>query len=848
MHCLARRRLRITKIIASCCLAFLSVLATGAELPDGGRERSLLDFNWRFHLGDAPDAGAKFDYPEVSELAKTHIEEIGLGAKLIADLPDPAQSNLGADVSFVKPGFDDSRWRALDLPHDWAVELPFSTNADFRHGFKPVGPGFPENSVGWYRREFALPASDKGKTLWIEFDGVYRDSLVWLNGHCLGRNVSGYGSFRYEISKFANCGGKNELVVRVDASRFEGWFYEGAGIYRHVWLVKTSPVHIAPDGIFVWAKFSNNVPEGPVEIHAQAKLVNDGAVARGPGGLTFNIIDPEGKSLTMTDVEYAGLNPGETEYKDLVLVTTNRYSLWSPESPTLYKLVTEIENGGIVDRVETTFGIRTVAFDAEKGFLLNGKPYVIKGTCNHQDHAGVGSAMPDALQYFRVKKLKEMGSNAIRTSHNPPTPVLLEACDQLGMLVMDENRRVDETEVVMNDLRHMILRDRNHPSVFIWSLGNEEGRLQGTNAATHAAAHRVLTPMQNLVHELDPTRLCTMAMNGGWGEGLTEVIDVQGFNYRTKNIDNFRAKFPAKLDIGTETASTRTTRGIYADDKEHGYVAAYGENGIEKAWTWWPYYAAHPFTSGGFVWTGFDYRGEPTPYKWPCISSHFGLMDTCGFPKDIYYYYQAWWTDKPVLHLATGWNQPDIAGKTNLVRCFSNCKTVELFLNGKSLGKQNMTTNEYLDWHVPGTTGVLSARGYNGMKFVTETKLETIETPAAVRLQADRSTIKADREDVSVIDVSVVDKHGRVVANAGNPIQFELKGAGKIIGVGNGDPSSHESDKGNQRKVFNGFAQVIVQSDRQAGKIELSATSPGLNSAKVKIKTEVDKSMQVVVP
>jgi beta-galactosidase len=372
--------------------------------------------------------------------------------------------------------------------------------------------------------------------------------------------------------------------------------------------------------------------------------------------------------------------------------------------------------------------------------------------------------------------------------------------------------------------------------------------LQGTNAATHAAAHRVLTPMQNLVHELDPTRLCTMAMNGGWGEGLTEVIDVQGFNYRTKNIDNFRAKFPAKLDIGTETASTRTTRGIYADDKEHGYVAAYGENGIEKAWAWWPYYAAHPFTSGGFVWTGFDYRGEPTPYKWPCISSHFGLMDTCGFPKDIYYYYLAWWTDKPVLHLATGWNQPDMAGKTNLVRCFSNCKTVELFLNGKSLGKQNMATNEYLDWHVPSTSGVLSARGYNGMKFVTETKLETIETPAAIRLQADRSTIKADGEDVSVIDVSVVDKHGRVVANAGNPVQFELKGAGKIIGVGNGDPSSHEPDKASQRKVFNGFAQVIVQSDRQPGKIELIATSPGLSSAKVKIKTEVEKSMAAAVP
>ena len=860
MSCSTCRQLRITIIIASCCLALSSVLCAGAESPAGGRERLLMDFNWRFELGDAPDAGTKFDYPEVSELAKTHIEEIGLGAKLIGDLPDPAQSNLGADVSFVKPGFDDSHWLALDLPHDWAVELPFSTNADFKHGFKPVGPGFPGSSIGWYRREFALPASDRGKTLWVDFDGVYRNSLVWLNGHCLGRNVSGYGSFRYDISEFANCGGKNELVVRVDASRFEGWFYEGAGIYRHVWLVKTSPVAVAPDGIFVYSKFPNNVPNGDATIHIQTQLFNSQTNSVDPM-VRCEIFSPDGKSLvrlgkqtsmvgwSKQTVELSAVFGPAPEPSSNSAFVRHTPVLWSPESPKLYKLVTTVENDGrVVDRKETEFGIRTVAFDVEKGFLLNGKPYVIKGTCNHQDHAGVGSAMPDALQYFRVRKLKEMGSNAIRTSHNPPTPALLEACDELGMLVMDENRRVDETEVVMNDLRHMILRDRNHPSVFIWSLGNEEGRLQGTNAATHAAAHRVLAPMQNLVHELDPTRLCTMAMNGGWGEGLTEVIDVQGFNYRTKNIDNFRAKFPTKLDIGTETASTRTTRGIYADDKEHGYVAAYGENGIEKAWAWWPYYAAHPFTSGGFVWTGFDYRGEPTPYKWPCISSHFGLMDTCGFPKDIYYYYLAWWTDKPVLHLATGWNQPDMAGKTNLVRCFSNCKTVELFLNGKCLGKQNMATNEYLDWHVPGTPGVLSARGYNGMKFVAETKLETIEAPAAIRLQADRSTIKADGQDVSIIDVSVVDKHGRVVANASNLVQFELKGAGKIIGVGNGDPSSHESDKGNRRKVFNGYAQVIVQGGQQRGAIELSATSPGLSSAKVKIKTEVDKSMVAVVP
>jgi beta-galactosidase len=523
--------------------------------------------------------------------------------------------------------------------------------------------------------------------------------------------------------------------------------------------------------------------------------------------------------------------------------------LWSPESAKLYWICQSIRKGGkLVDYVATPFGIRTIAFDDNKGFLLNGKPYVIKGTCNHQDHAGVGSAMPDALQYFRLKRLKEMGCNAIRTSHNPPTPELLDACDRLGLLVMDENRRVDETGVALDDLRRLILRDRNHPSVFIWSLGNEEGQLQATNAAAHEAAIRLITPMQQMVHELDPTRSCTIAMNGGWGEGFTKAIDVQGFNYRTRNIDRFRAEFPDKLTIGTETASTRTTRGIYTDDKPRGYVAAYGENGVEKAWTWWPYYATHPFTSGGFVWTGFDYRGEPTPYKWPCISSHFGLMDTCGFPKDIYYYYLAWWTDKPVLHLMPHWNWPGHEGQTNLVRCFSNCKSVELFLNGKSLGKQDMPANEYLDWQVAYAPGVLSAKGYNGRKLVAETKVETTGAPAAVRLQPDRSIITADGRDLSVVDVSIVDAKGRVVPDAGNLVQFEIKGPGAIIGVGNGDPSSHEPDKASERKVFNGYAQVIVQAIREPGTIRLFANSPKLDSTELNIKSQASEFPRSIVP
>ena len=845
LEVMPRRKNSITLLLSVCILTGFASLASAADSP---REKLLLDFNWKFHLGDAPDAGMKFDYPEVKDLAKTRIDEIGLEGELAKDLPDPVASNLGGDVSFVQANFKDSDWRKLDLPHDWVVELPFDEKSDVKHGFKPVGPGFPQNSIGWYRREFELPASDKGKTLWLDFDGVYRDSLVWLNGHCLGRHVSGYSGFRYDISRFANYGGKNELVVRADASRFEGWFYEGAGIYRHVWLEKTSPIAIAPDGIFITTP---EVSTNETRVQVQTEIQNKDSESSNTH-LVTTILDPKGKEIATQERGYDIEAGSKSVITQNLEITSPK--LWSPESPTLYTVVAEVWAGGkIVDRKETEFGIRTVAFDATNGFLLNGKPYTIKGTCNHQDHAGVGSAMPDALQNFRVEKLKEMGCNAIRTSHNPPTPELLEACDRLGLLVMDENRRMDTNEFELNELKNLILRDRNHPSVFIWSLGNEEMFLQGnkTNAGVMPAvaqqvAIQVITPMQNLAHQLDPTRLCTVAMNAGWGNGFSTVDDVQGFNYGTKNIDKFRAAHPAQSTIGTETASTRVTRGIYADDKINGYVAAYATNGIERPWQWWSYYAAHPFTSGGFVWTGFDYRGEPTPYKWPCISSHFGIMDTCGFPKDIYYYYQSWWTDKPVLHLMPHWNWQDKIGQNIPVRVFSNCKEVELFLNGKSLGRQAMQPNWFLDWDVNYEPGVLSAKGYDGDKLVTETKVETTGAPASIQLSPDRPIVNADGEDLSIVNVSVTDAQGRVVPVADNLIQFKLSGPGKIIGVGNGDPSSHEADKASERKVFCGYAQVIVQTTKKSGKIKLTATAEGLPAAIATISAQISTSRPAV--
>jgi beta-galactosidase len=630
---------------------------------------------------------------------------------------------------------------------------------------------------------------------------VFRDCEVFVNGWCISHHESGYGGFRCDITDVADCGGKNVVAVKVNASEFEGWFYEGAGIYRHVWLVKTAPLAIAPDGIFVYSEFKNNIPKGPAKIHIQTRLLN--SQTTGSSAMVKDqILDPDGNPIAKVQVS-ASVGP-RSKNKVEPVVSLKSPVLWSPESPKLYKLVTTVESGGqVVDRQETEFGIRTVGFEKDKGFLLNGQPYKIKGTCNHQDHAGVGVALPDALQYFRVQKLKEMGCNAYRTSHNPPTPELLEACDRLGLLVLDENRLVGSDPLHLQWFEEFIRRDRNHPSVFAWSLGNEEWNAQGT-----AEGQTVIRTMQNLARSLDPTRLCTVNVNGSYGEtGFFAAIDVKGFSYNIGSMDSYHTNHPNAYILGTETASTVTTRGIYTNDTAKGYVAAYDiittnqskdfPNPVtwgETAEGWWSFYNARPWSSGGFAWTGFDYRGEPTPYAWPCINSHFGILDMCGFRKDNAWYYQAWWTDQPVLHLLPHWNWPGREGAELDVRALSNCEEVELFLNGQSLGRQTMKKDSELKWKVKYAPGTLSAKGYKNGHLVTETKTETTGAPAAIQLTPDRSVINADGEDVSVFTVAVTDAQGRVVPVATDLIHFELSGPAKILGVGNGDPSCHEPD------------------------------------------------------
>lgn len=741
--------------------AVLTIQFASAQSP---REHLSLDAGWKFHLGD--------DWPDA-----LHLENSGTGS-------GPASEK-----------FSDKYWRTVSVPHDWAVELPFDWAADGSHGFHTLGVKYPTNSIAWYRRTFELPKEDEGKRIWLAFDGVFRDATVWVNGWCVRHHEGGYYPFREDITDVLHYGGRNTIAVRVDATKVEGWFYEGAGIYRHVWLDKTGPVAIAPDGIFVFTEFSNNVPAGPGTIQLRTTLLNK-QKNKATAQVSWSILAPDGSSIEEGGAHESDeiLPDSKTEFNHEIGIHSP--ILWSPENPKLYKLITKVEVAGkIVDQAETPFGIRTVGFDPNKGFLLNGQPYRIQGTCNHQDHAGVGAAIPDALQEFRVKKLKEFGCNAIRTSHNPPTPELLDACDRLGMLVLDESRLMGSDSANLKKWDDQICRDRNHPSVAIWCIANEQFMVQDTPQAASVAR-----TMQDYVKQLDPTRPVTYASpEDDVFRGINSVIEVRGWNYHYgPQMDRYHAAHPTQPNVGTEQASVVGTRGIYENDKARGYVAAYDI--VWPGWTttaesWWSYFADRPWLSGGFVWTGFDYRGEPTPYWWPCVNSHFGILDTCGFPKDVFHYYQSWWTTNTVLHLLPHWNWPGREDQEILVQAFSNCKQVELFLNGTSLGKHAMKPNSKLSWRVKYAPGTLSAKGYDDAgKVIAETKVETTGEAKRIQLVPDRPTINADGEDVSVFTVSAVDAQGRSVPVAQNQIHFATEGTGKIIGVGNGDPSCHEPD------------------------------------------------------
>ncbi|MFC2112861.1 beta-galactosidase GalA [Bacteroidota bacterium] len=822
-----RNKIVLAAILAFCLLVMSCTrkdvdLSKKFDISNTPRERISMDFDWRFHLGHTSDIERDFMFGKARIFVKTGSSNRG-----------------GRALSATHKDFDDNAWRKVDLPHDWAVELDFHPEADRSHGFKMVGRQWPSNSIGWYRKTFEIPENDEGNRLSVEFDGVFRDCLVFLNGHFIGRNMGGYNSFRYDISDYANYGGKNVLVVRVDASLFEGWFYEGAGIYRHVWLVKSDPLHVSHWGTFVSSTVTEENGSVSAELSINTKISNEDE-EQSLCSLISTILNAEGNIIAETKSKEVLINAWDNnEFTQKIRLSNPE--LWSIDSPNLYRLVSTVLHEGVpVDTYETPFGIRSVRFDADSGFYLNGKSLKIKGVCIHHDHAGVGSALPDGIQDFRIRKLKEMGCNAYRCAHNPPTPELLDACDRLGMLVLDEQRMSGSSTEILSQLESVVLRDRNHPCVFLWSMGNEEMNIQATDEGT-----RILTTMKRVIKDLDPTRLVTIAdnnVNDSWGSEFSLVSDVLGCNYwRIGDADAFHTNFPDQPIIGTENASTQCTRGIYTNDEEKGFTNAYGTT--LPSWgsipeDAWKFCADRPYIGGVFLWTGIDYRGEPSPYGWPCINSHYGIMDVCCFPKDSYYYYKSWWGDETVLHIFPHWNWAGKEGQEIDVWCYSNCDEVELFLNEESLGKKKMPLNSHLEWKVAYKPGQLEAKGYRNGDLIAEKKIETAGAPAQLELLPDRMEIWADNQDVAVITVAINDSEGLFCPTSQNEVSFSISENAKIIGVGNGNPSSHEADKATKRKVFNGLCQVIVQSTRDVGEIQLIAKSPGLQEASIIISAE----------
>ncbi len=784
--------------------------APGAVAP---RERLLFDFHWKFFQGNADDPVKDLDFGK-----------------------DQGDFSKTGEFKFAMADFDDSKWRPLNLPHDWAVELPFVWDEDLKsHGYKPLGRKYPATSVGWYRRVFDIPKGDAGRRISVDFDGAFRSALVFVNGCFIGRNDNGYVPFSFDLSDFLNYGGRNAITVRMDASFGDGWFYEGAGIYRHVWLTRTDPLHLGQ-----WESYVRPDVQGNGAQLALATVVkNQGTQTENPQ-VRWQILDADGRTVASAEGAAQAIPvDGSATYTATARIPSP--ALWSPETPHLYSALVAVESEGKVrDAERVDFGVRTIAFDADKGFFLNGRRTLIQGTCNHQDHAGVGAALPDRLQVYRLSVLKDMGGNAVRTSHNMPTPEWVEACDRMGMMMMCETRMMSANPEGLAQLETMIRRYRNSPSVILWSMGNEEWELQKDEQG-----ERVMADMVRRSHELDPTRLCTAAVNGSYGLGISKALDVEGINYNLGAIDDYHRKQPQQPLVGSETASTVSTRGIYITDKLRNWVSAYDLNRPpwgELAEEWWKFYATREFLPGGFVWTGFDYRGEPTPYGWPSISSQFGIVDTCGFPKDNFYYYRAWWGKEPCLHLLPHWNWEQREGEPIQVWVHSNLDEVEVLLNGASQGRKKVQPLTHLAWTVKYAPGTLEARGYKNGSVVLTDKRETTGQPASLRLTADRTTINADGEDIAILRVEALDAQGRLVPTADNLLHFRITGDGTLLGVGNGDPNCQESDKQPARSLFNGLAQVIVQGTKTPGAITVEAHEPqdsatGVRAATITIAT-----------
>ncbi|KTF68599.1 beta-galactosidase GalA [Sphingomonas sp. HT-1] len=764
------------------------------RLPDSDPTRTRIERGWRFHEGDIAPAPLK-DHDDTYGSVK-------------------AANARGAAAR----DYDDSDWAEVRLPHDWASFQPFEKTANVSQGYRRRG-------IGWYRRRLTLDAADRGKTIELHLDGVATNATVWVNGSIVAHSWSGYASILIDMTPFARFGDEdNVIAIRVDAEAMEGWWYEGAGLYRHAWLVRRAPVSIITDGVHCDPRKTGSGWLVPV-------TVTLGNIERAPVSVTVeaDLLDPAGKRVATgsSAITVPVLNEAQAAFT----LDAGNPQLWSVETPTLYTVHTRlVRDGKLIDERRTAIGFRTVRFDADRGLFVNDKPVKLKGVCIHQDHAGVGAAQYDALLAWRMERLKAMGCNAIRMSHNAPTAELLDWCDRMGFLVMDENRHFNPAPDYLAQLSWMVRRDRNHPSVILWSVFNEEP-MQGTESGIE-----MVRRMEAAVRRLDDSRPVTAAMNGSFynPSNVSSVVDVMGFNYYQGEYDKWHAQNPGRPSTSSEDTSAFETRGAFASDPGAHVITSYDDeaaawgNTHRKAWQ---LIAAREFIAGGFVWTGFDYHGEPTPYAWPTISSFFGIMDLCGFPKTAFGIHSAAWIDDaPVVWLAPHWTWPGKEGQAIKVFVASNAESVTLLLNGKVVGTQKVDRLQGNEWQVPYAPGRLEAQAMRGGKVVARMVHETVGKPVALRLTPARTVMAGDDEDVQPITIDAVDAKGRHVPTANLMTNFTVEGAA-IIGVGNGDPNSHEPEKGNARSLFNGLAQILVQAGIGRGKITVRATAEGLKPA-----------------
>jgi len=797
----------LKKTIYFTCILLCSILTQAQEK---------LSFNkgWKFYEGDIP-------FPVIKGHGQSYMN-----------------AKAGSASGAAAPGFDDHSWKIVNLPHDWAIENPNDSTENVSQGYRKRG-------FGWYRRKFKLDSLDRGKHLELQFEGIATYATIWINGSVVHRNWCGYTSSYIDITPFAKYGDEvNTIAVRVDANSMEGWWYEGAGIYRDTWLIKRSPVHIITDGVYA---NPIKLASGQWEIPAEISLQNTGSKPV-TAQVEVGLYTPAGKLVEKKE-QSVTINTLDTNSVLLKIQTSNPV-LWTIENPTLYQVRTIVKlNGSITDSLKTNCGFRTLKFDADSGFYLNGKHVKLKGVCNHLDHAGLGVAVPDAIQEFRLRKLKEMGVNAYRCSHNPPSASFLDLCDRMGIMVMDENRNFNSSPEYVRQLQWLVRRDRNHPSIILWSVFNEEP-MQGTEIG-----YQMVRRMSHEVKKLDTTRPVTAAMNGGLFDpiNVSQAVDVVGFNYQIWAYDRFHKENPTIPLTSSEDVSAFTTRGEFTTNNSKHVFDGYDTHAADWGATHrngWKAIAERPYLAGGFVWTGFDYHGEPTPHAWPTVSSFFGIMDLCGFPKTAYYIHQAQWLeDKAVMHLVPDWNWPaDSIGKNIKVMAISNAETVKLFLNGKLIGEQLADKYEMNTWEVPYQPGKLMAIGYAGGKEVSRYTVETTGTPVRLALSPDRASVKGNGIDALPVTVEALDAKGRAVPHANFKVTFTLNGPARIVSVGNGDPNSHEPEKGNIRSLFNGLAQVIIQTDETSTDqtITLTASAEGMKPARLVIPVKQAPALSYV--